>query len=153
MNPTYTSRPLPRADSVRPFTVGAYGFVLLGVGHLALSAVSALTKTPRQRETDTAMREPAFTLLGLERTVLDLFNGFSIAMALFIIASGLLLLTAIHHSPALVQHRTAFGRVALTVSLAALAISVPLLPPPPIVILTITSCAFALSLRRAAPAA
>ncbi|WP_329025126.1 LIC_13387 family protein [Streptomyces sp. NBC_00690] len=153
MNPTDTSRPLPRADSARPFTIGAYGFVLLGIAHLALSAASALTKAPRQREVDTAMREPAFTLLGLERTVLDLFNGFSIAMALFVTACGLLLLTAVHHAPTLIQHRTAFGRLALTVSLAALAISVPLLPPPPIVILTITSCAFALSLRRAAPAA
>ncbi|KOG32807.1 LIC_13387 family protein [Streptomyces resistomycificus] len=154
MKTNVTSRPLRRANSVRPFTVGAYGFVFLGVGHLALSAASALaTQTPQQRETDTVMRESTFTLLGLERTVLDVFNGISIAMALFIIASGLLILVAVRHAPALVQRRTAFGRITLTLSLAALAISVLLLPPPPIAVLTITSYAFALSLRRAVPAA
>ncbi|MBT2451359.1 hypothetical protein J7F03_30685 [Streptomyces sp. ISL-43] len=154
MNTTVASRPLRRADSVRPFAVGAYGLAFLGIGHLALSAASATaTRTAQQREVDTAMRESTFTLLGLERTLLDAFNGFSIAMALFSIACGLLILAAVRHSPSLVQRRTAFGWIALTTSLAALAISVLLLPPPPIVVLTITSCAFALSLRRAVPAA
>jgi hypothetical protein len=154
VNTTVASRPLRRADSVRPFAVGAYGFVFLGIGHLALSAASTLaTQTPQQREVDTAMRESTFTLLGLERTILDAFNGFSIAMALFIIACGFLILAAVRHAPALVQRRTAFGWTTFTLSLVALAISVLLLPPPPIVVLTITSCAFALSLRRAVPAA
>lgn len=154
MNTTVTSRPLRRADSVRPFVVGAHGFVLLGVGHLAVSAASApATQTPQQREADTAMRESTFTLLGLERTVLDVFNGISIAMALFIVACGLLIRAAVRHTPALVQRRTAFGRITLTLSLAALVISVLLLPPPPIAVLTLTSYAFALSLYRAVPAA
>ncbi|MEE1753080.1 LIC_13387 family protein [Streptomyces sp. SP18CS02] len=154
MNPTVTPRPPRLADSVRPFVVGAYGFVFLGVGHLGLSAALALAgQTPQQRETDSVMREATLTLLGLERTVLDVFNGISITMALFIIACGLLVLVAVRHAPALVQRRTAFGWTTLTVSLAVLAISVLLLPPPPIIILTITSCAFALSLRRAVPAA
>ncbi|MEV6614504.1 hypothetical protein AB0N31_11635 [Streptomyces sp. NPDC051051] len=154
MNTTVTPRPLRRADSVRPFAVGAYGFVFLGLGHLALSAASAaVTRPPQQREADTAMRESAYTLLGLERTVLDVFNGISIAMALFAIACGLLILAAVRHAPALVQRRTAFGRITLALSLAALATSALLLPPPPIVTLTVTSCAFALSLRRAVPAA
>lgn len=154
MNSTVTSRVLRRSDSVRPFAVGAYGFVFLGIGHLALSAASALaTQTPQRREVDTAMRESTFTLLGLERTVLDVFNGISIVMAFFIVTCGLLILAAVRHAPTLVQHRTAFGWIALSASLAALAISVLLLPPPPIVVLTITSCAFALSLRRALPAA
>ncbi|MFF8382412.1 hypothetical protein ACF053_02020 [Streptomyces kanasensis] len=151
MNTAVTSRPLPRADSVRPFTVGAYGFVFLGVGHLALSAVAAAaTATPQRRAVDTAMRESTFALLGLERTLIDVFNGMSIAMAFFAIACGLLVLAAVRHAPTLVQHRTAFGWIALVVSLAVLAVSVLLLPPPPIVVLTVSSCAFALSLRRAA---
>ncbi|WP_367318196.1 hypothetical protein [Streptomyces sp. HUAS ZL42] len=154
MNTTATSRPLRRADSVRPFAVGAYGFVFLGIGHLALSTAMALaTQTPQRREAGTAMRESTITLLGLQRTVLDVFHGISVAMALFIIACGLLLLTAVRHAPALVQRRTAFGWITLTLSLAALAVSVFLLPPPPIVVLTITSYAYALSLRRALPAA
>jgi hypothetical protein len=154
VNTAATTRPLHRADPVRPFTVGAYGLVLLGIGHLALSAVAAsATRTPRQRETDTAMRESTFTLLGLERAVLDVFHGMSVAMALFSVTCGLLILAALRHAPALVRQRTAFGWIALTASLAVLAISVLLLPPPPIIVLTLTSCAFALSLRRAAPAA
>ncbi|MFC9288321.1 hypothetical protein [Streptomyces sp. NPDC057052] len=154
MNTAATSRPLRRVDSVRPFTVGAHGFVLLGLGHLALSAASAAaTRTPRQREADTAMRESTFTLLGLERTVLDVFDGISIAMALFAVGCGLLILVAVRHTPALVQRRTAFGWITLGLSLAGLVTSVLLLPPPPIIVLTLTSCAFALSLRRAVPAA
>ncbi|MER8236189.1 hypothetical protein [Streptomyces sp. NPDC094049] len=153
MSTTDTSRALRRADPVRPFAVGAYGFVLMGVGHLALSVTSATARTPRQRQVDIAMQEPAFTLLGLERTVLDVFNGISVAMAFFIIACGLMPLAAVRHSPALVRRRTAFGWIALAASLASLAVSVLLLPPPPIVFLTLTSCAFALSLHRAAPAA
>ncbi|MFF5159123.1 hypothetical protein ACFY3N_23380 [Streptomyces sp. NPDC000348] len=153
MNTAATSRSLLRADPVRPFTVGAHGFVLLGIGHLALSAVEAsAARTPERRDVDTAMRESTFALLGLERTVLDVFHGMSIAMAFFGITCGLLLLAAVRHAPALVRRRTAFGWIALAVSLAALTVSVLLLPPPPIVVLTVTSCAFALSLRRAAAA-
>ncbi|MCX4824563.1 hypothetical protein OG883_32845 [Streptomyces sp. NBC_01142] len=152
MNSTDTSRPVRRADSVRPFAVGAYGFVALGIGHLAFATAAALaTQTPQQRDADTAMRESTVTLLGLERTLLDAFNGFSIVMALFAGACGLLALAAIRHAPTLVQRRTAFGWIALAVSLVALAISIRLLPPPPIAVLTLTSCAFALSLRRATP--
>lgn len=155
MNTAATPRPPTRADSVRPFTVGAYGFVLLGVGHLSLSAADALTaRTPERRAVDTAMRESTVTLLGLDRTVLDVFNGMSIAMAFFGITCGLLSLAAVRHAPALVRRRTAFGWTALALSLAVLAVSVLLLPPPPIIVLTVTSCAFALSLRRAsAPSA
>ncbi|MFH9263933.1 hypothetical protein ACH4KN_06655 [Streptomyces sp. NPDC017546] len=82
MSGVATSRPFTRRDPVRPFKVGAYGFVFLGTGHLALSAAAALaTRTPERREVDTVMRESTYALLGLERTVLDVFNGMSIAMA------------------------------------------------------------------------
>ncbi|MEV6655237.1 hypothetical protein [Streptomyces sp. NPDC051219] len=152
MSGTDTSRPIRRAGSIRQFAVGAWGFVLLGIGHLAFATAAALaTQTPQQRDADTAMRESTFTLLGLERTILDAFNGFSIVMALFASACGLLALAAIRHAPTLVQRRTAFGWITLAVSVAALAISIQLLPPPPIAVLTITSCAFALSLRSATP--
>ncbi len=152
MSVTDTARTICRVDSVRPFAIGAGGFVLLGVGHLAFATVAALsTQTPQQHATETVMRESTVTLLGLERTVLDVFDGLSITMALFAVACGLLTLAAIRHAPTLVQRRTAFGWITLAVSLAALAVSVQLLPPPPIVVLTVTSCAFALSLRRATP--
>ncbi|WP_051860253.1 LIC_13387 family protein [Streptomyces anulatus] len=150
MTTAVTSRPRSRGDSVRPFTVGALGFVLLGTGHLILSVVAAsATPTQEQRDADTAMRESTFALMGLERTVLDVFNGMSIAMALLSVTCGLLILAALRHAPALVRRRTAFGWTALAASLTALAVSVLLLPPPPVVVLTVTSCAFALSLRRA----
>ncbi|ATY94495.1 hypothetical protein ACFY9H_25645 [Streptomyces bacillaris] len=139
------------ADPVRPFKVGAYGFVVLGAGHLALSAAAAsAAPTPEQRTADTAMRESTFTLLGLERTTFDVTHGMSIAMALFAVACGLLMLAAVRHAPDLVRRRTAFGRVPLVASLALLGTALLLLPAPPIVVLTVTSCAFALSLRRGA---
>ncbi|CAM5650482.1 hypothetical protein SAVIM338S_06509 [Streptomyces avidinii] len=151
MTTTDTSRPTRLPGAVRPFVVGARGFVVLGAGHLTLVAMARtlVTQTPQQRATEAAMRESAETLLGLERTTLDVFSGLSIAMALFAIACGLLLLAAVRHAPALVRRRTSFGWFALLTSLATLAVSGWLLPVPPIAVLTVTSCAFALSLRRA----
>ncbi|MGW6704947.1 LIC_13387 family protein [Streptomyces sp. NPDC054956] len=140
-----------RSDAVRPFVLGARGFVALGTGHLVLAAMLETlgTKTPQQRAADEAMRESALTLLGIERTTLDVFQGISIVMSLFTIACGLLLLAAVRHAPTLVERRSAFGRITLATSLATLAASIWLLPPPPIAVLAFTSCAFALSLRRA----
>ncbi|MCJ0872117.1 hypothetical protein [Streptomyces sp. AP-93] len=97
------------------------------------------------------MRAARMTLLGLERTTLEVVHGMSSVMALFVMSCALLALFAAHHSPALIERRTAFGWTLLATSLAGLAISTLFLPPPPIIILTVTSCAFALSLRRAAP--
>ncbi|MDX3339648.1 hypothetical protein PV409_16910 [Streptomyces sp. ME02-6979.5a] len=153
MNTAIPARTSTGADPVRPFRIGAYGFVVLGAGHLVFTAARAsATPTPEQRTADTAMRESTFTLLGLERTALDVTHGMSIAMALFAIACGLLMLAAVRHAPDLVRRRTAFGRVSLVASLAAFGLALLLLPAPPIVILPVTSCAFALSLRRGAAA-
>ncbi|MCC8476918.1 hypothetical protein LMJ41_03255 [Streptomyces globisporus] len=149
MNTAIAARTSTGADPVRPFRTGAYGFVVLGVGHLAfVAATASATPTPEQRRADTAMRESTFTLLGLERTTLDVTHGMSIAMAFFVVACGLLMLAAVRHAPDLVRRRTAFGRVSLAASLAALGLALLLLPAPPIVILPVTSYAFALSLRR-----
>ncbi|XCM31601.1 hypothetical protein ABXI76_21555 [Streptomyces parvus] len=149
MNTAIADRTSIGADPVRPFRIGAYGFVVLGAGHLAfVAATASATPTPEQRRADTAMRESTFTLLGLERTTLDVTHGMSIAMAFFAVACGLLMLAAVRHAPDLVRRRTAFGRVSLVASLAALGLALLLLPAPPIVILPVTSYAFALSLRR-----
>ncbi|MDX3593457.1 hypothetical protein PV749_20255 [Streptomyces sp. ID03-2B] len=153
MNTAIPARTSTGADPVRPFRIGAYGFVVLGAGHLVFTAARAsATPTPEQRMADAAMRESTFTLLGLERTTLDVTHGMSIAMALFAIAiaCGLLMLTAVRHAPDLVRRRTAFGRVSLVASLAAFGLALLLLPAPPIAILPVTSCAFALALRRGA---
>ncbi|MFF7011024.1 hypothetical protein ACFY9Y_15040 [Streptomyces fimicarius] len=153
MNTAIPARTSTGADPVRPFRIGAYGFVVLGAGHLVFTAAGAsATPTPEQRTADAAMRESTFTLLGLERTALDVTHGMSIAMAFFAIACGLLMLAAVRHAPDLVRRRTAFGRVSLVASLAAFGLALLLLPAPPIVILPVTSCAFALSLRRGAAA-
>ncbi|MFD0422631.1 LIC_13387 family protein [Streptomyces parvus] len=151
MNTAIPARTSTGADPVRPFRIGAYGFVVLGVGHLAFVAAKAsVTPTPEQRTADTAMRESTFTLLGLERTTFDVTHGMSIAMGLFVIACGLLMLAAVRQAPDLVRRRTAFGWVSLAASLTALGLALLLLPAPPIIILPITSYAFALSLRRGA---
>ncbi|MEU9144354.1 hypothetical protein [Streptomyces sp. NPDC048349] len=140
-----------KAGPLRPFTVGAGGFVLLGTGHLALAVAAAWgDRSPEQEASSAAMRASSVTLLGLERSTLDVVHGMSSVMALFIISTALLALFAARHAPALVERRTAFGWTLLAVSLVGLALSVVFLPPPPIVVLTVTSCAFALSLRRAA---
>ncbi|MGW7172108.1 LIC_13387 family protein [Streptomyces xanthophaeus] len=141
-----------RPEPLRPFKVGVGGFLILGTGHLALAAATAWgNPTPQQEASSAAMRATSMTLLGLERTTLDVVHGMSSAMALFAITCALLALFAARHSPDLIERRTAFGWTLLAASLVGLAISALLLPPPPIIVLTVTSCAFALSLRRAAP--
>ncbi|MGW7456696.1 LIC_13387 family protein [Streptomyces sp. NPDC054797] len=152
MSTTAPSLPRHKPEPLRPFKVGANGFLVLGAGHLALAAAAALgDPTPQQEASSAAMRAASMTLLGLERSTLDLVNGMSSVMALFVIACALLARFAVRHSPALVERRTAFGWTLLAASVVGLAISTLLLPLPPIVVLTVTSCAFALSLRRAAP--
>ncbi|MGW5849964.1 LIC_13387 family protein [Streptomyces sp. NPDC055254] len=139
-------------EPLRPFTVGAGGLVLLGTGHLALAAAAAWgDQTPQQEASSAAMRATSTTLLGLERSTLDVVHGMSSVMALFVISCALLALFAARHSPTLIERRTAFGWTLLAASLVGLAISALFLPPPPIVVLTVTSGAFALSLRRATP--
>ncbi|MYR79419.1 hypothetical protein K7395_20910 [Streptomyces filamentosus] len=151
MNTAIPARTSTGADPVRAFRIGAYGFVVLGVGHLAFVAAKAsATPTPEQRTADTAMRESTVTLLGLERTTFDVTHGMSIAMGLFVVACGLLMLAAVRQAPGLVRRRTAFGWVSLAASLTALGLALLLLPAPPIIILPVTSYAFALSLRRGA---
>ncbi len=146
--PALRNKPKP----LGPFKVGAWGFVFLGTGHLALAAAAAWgDPTPQQEASSAAMRATSMTLLGLERSTLDVVNGMSSVMALFVIACAVLALFAARHSLSLVERRTAFGWTLLAVSLVGLAISALYLPPPPIAVLTVTSCAFALSLRRAKP--
>ncbi|MDX2389325.1 MULTISPECIES: hypothetical protein [unclassified Streptomyces] len=141
-----------KPEPLRPFKVGVGGFLLLGTGHLALAAATAWgNQTPQEEASSAAMRATTMTLLGLERTTLDVVHGMSSVMALFVISCALLSLFAARHSPTLIERRTAFGWTLLAASLVGLAISALFLPPPPIIVLTVTSCAFALSLRRAAP--
>lgn len=147
-----TPKPVPshQADPVRPFTWGAAGFILLGAGHLALTAAGELSEpTAQQQASSAAMRASTMTLLGLERSTFEIVHGMSLAMALFAIACGLLALTAVRHCPTLVQHRGAFGWIHLAASLVTLAIALVFLPAPPIIVLGMTSCAFALSAYRA----
>ncbi|MEJ8640257.1 hypothetical protein WKI68_00180 [Streptomyces sp. MS1.HAVA.3] len=137
---------------MRSFKVGVGGFLLLGTGHLALTGAAAWgDPTAQQEAASAAMRSTSMNLLGLERSTLDVVNGMSSVMALFVISCALLALFAARHCPTLVERRTAFGWTLLAASLVGLAISAFLLPLPPIAVLTVTSCAFALSLRRAAP--
>ncbi|MFD3721943.1 hypothetical protein [Streptomyces sp. NPDC058674] len=145
-------RRTPQPGPMRPFTVGAGGFLLLGAGHLALVAAAAWgDPSPDQEASSAAMRATSTTLLGLERTTLDVVHGMSSVMALFVVSCALLALFAARHSPALVERRTAFGWTLLGASVVGLAISALFLPPPPIVVLTVTTCAFALALHRATP--
>ncbi|MFD3325661.1 hypothetical protein [Streptomyces sp. NPDC058701] len=151
MNATAPAVTRHAAQPLRPFRVGVGGLVLLGAGHLALAAAAAWgDPTAEQAASSAAMRATNMTLLGLERSTLDVVNGMSTVMALFVISSALLALFAARQAPALVERRTAFGWTLLATSLAGLAISALFLPPPPIAVLAVTSCAFGLSLRRAA---
>ena len=146
------NRPLAHRRSI---AVGAWSLVVTGVGHAALVAIDSVTAPPTgEAEARRVMATTDVVGLGLERSLSQLFLGFSVTMALFLVALGMLNLLALRHAPQLFLDTSAVLLLDLTVAVTALAISATLLPPPPIVLFTVTTAAFgaAVALRRTARA-
>lgn len=139
----------------RSIAVGAWSLVVTGVGHATLVAVGSVTAPPTgEVEARRVMAATDAVGLGLERSLSQLFLGFSVTMALFLVALGALTLLALHHAPRLFLDTGTVLLLDLAVAGTALAISATLLPPPPIVLFTVATAAFgaAAVLRRSAGA-
>jgi hypothetical protein len=139
MTPT-TSR-----DRVRPlFLAGSWCLVVLGLGHLAFMAFT-LVRGPAAEES-LVLRTMAGTatssLLGIPRSLLALFYGFSATMGLLATAVGALNLAAERLAPEVLTRGRGLLRLDLTVCLLALAVAVVAFPAPAVAILVLACAAF-----------
>jgi hypothetical protein len=109
--------------------------VLTGTLHAALVVVGSLTPAPaREVPTRELMAGTSVVLGGIERSYWDLFQGFSIMMALMIAGFGALLLLALRRAPHLVLDARGLLVLCAVVLLPGPAVSALLLPTPPIVL-------------------
>ena len=126
------------------FQVGAWAWVVTGIGHLAITAV--LLGRPATPAAETAvldaMRAHRMTMMGLSRDLLGLFRGFSVAMGLVLALHGAVCVLA---APALAA-LPAVVALNAAVSLALLVLAVRALPPPPIVTLLVATACFGAAL-------
>jgi hypothetical protein len=146
-----TSRRVRRLASI-----GAWCFVVIGVGHLLIMALSAVRGgTPAVQHARDAMRATPVSLLGLDRNMLQLYLGFSAATALLAIGTGVVNLAAVRLAPEVLVRGTALLWINLVLAVLVLAVSILAFPWPPIAALTVAVAAYgrALAVRRAEPAA
>ncbi|MGY0236896.1 LIC_13387 family protein [Longispora urticae] len=125
------------------FRVGAWSWVVTGVGHTVLDTLMSLRPTPPADEAITAaMKAHTLEIGGIARSTSDLLNGFSIAMGLAIALVGVLFLVVARSVPQLVG----VTWLGLGASLTMLALAAVLMPSPPIVLFSVASLGFGLSL-------
>ncbi|WP_437691508.1 LIC_13387 family protein [Sorangium sp. So ce176] len=126
------------------FQVGAWAWVVTGIGHLAITAL--LLGRPATPAAETAvldaMRAHRMSMMGLSRDLLGLFREFSVVMGLVLALHGAVCVLA---APALAA-LAAVVALNAAVSLALLAIAVRAFSPPPIVILLVATACFGAAL-------
>jgi hypothetical protein len=140
---------VPSRRPIRTTATAVAGWLLVitGVGHTALVLVGSLGAPPAGEATTRALMAGTPVVVGgLERSYWDLFQGFSVMMALMIVGFGTLVLLALRQAPGLVLDRQGLLVLCAVVLLPALAISVLLLPPPPIVLLGLALAAVVVAL-------
>ncbi|MEV6523955.1 hypothetical protein AB0M43_18550 [Longispora sp. NPDC051575] len=125
------------------FRVGAWSWVVTGVGHTVLDTLMSLRPTPPEDEAITAaMKAHTLEIGGIARSTSDLLNGFSIATGVAIALVGVLFLIVARSTSPLVG----VTWLGLGASLVLLAVAAVLLPSPPIVLFSVASLGFGLSL-------
>ena len=128
---------------------GGIAYVVTGVGHLIVA--SLLKSTGEVLAVERQMEATHFPMTP-RHSMADLMQGFSVAMAILLIAAGVSVLLRTRRGGT--GDRAQLG-VMLALSLALLVTAVLLLPAPPIVTMTFASIAFAVALGaspRSAPA-
>lgn len=129
--------------------MGAWALVATGVLHAASVAVGTATEAPAaQRAVHDAMAATHVAVAGLDRTLWQLFLGFSLTMALFIAGLGALNLLALRRAPRLFVDTRAALWLNLGIVLPAFAVAVLAFPPPPIALLAVAGAAFGYALTR-----
>jgi ABC-type Na+ efflux pump permease subunit len=124
------------------YRVGAWCWIITGLGHTAGDVYLRLMPSDDDEAFDAVLRNQTFELMGAQRSHYELFMGFSLAMGISIALVGVLFLMLARFAAEPRQARQA-GFVGLAASLGLLALSAALEPPPPIVLFTLASLAFA----------
>lgn len=134
-----------RTSSLRFFRVGAWCWVVTGVGHSLADIYLRIFPRAEDKAIDDLMRAHSFDLLGMHRTYYEVTMGFSLAMGVCMVFVGILLLRILR----LTAHQgiRPAAVLGLAMSTIALAITTWLEPPPPIVLFSLASIAFGLSAR------
>lgn len=137
---------------LKVFRIGAWAWVVTGVGHLATAALLASRpEDPAARSALVAMREYGTEIAGVRRSLLDLDRGMSLVMAAALIFGGLVCLLVARSAPDLVTRSRSLTGLCLVASLVVLGLSVWLLPAPPVVLFAIACVAFGRVLATAHP--
>lgn len=119
--------------------IGGWAFVLTGAGHLT---VAALMPSRDDEQTVQAQMEQAQFPMTPSHSYADLMQGFSVAMAVLLVAWGVSVLLRTRGR----GQEQAQVALSLVLSLALLVTALLLLPAPPIVLMTVASVAFAVAL-------
>ena len=126
------------------YRVGAWCWIVTGVGHTVTDVALRLSPPEADREFDAVLRDHPFELMGGRTSHYDLFMGFSIAMGLAIGLVGFLLLMLDRFATKPDQKRTT-GIIGLAASSGLLALSIAWMPPPPILFFSIATVAFTIA--------
>ncbi len=131
----------------RLFRIGAWCFVVVGLAHLLvqLTALAGSRPATVQRVLD-VMAHTSTSLLVLDRSLGQLFYGFSVTMALSVLGYGILNLVVASRAHHLVAEGRLVPAMNLALSALALVVSVLAFPEPPIAALAVATAAFAATL-------
>ena len=134
---------LPPRRTLRTLAPAVAGWllVLTGSGHTALVVVGSGSPSASESRAQETMAATSVVIGGLERSYWELFQGFSLMMALMLVGLGALLLLVLRRAPQLVLESRGLLLLVVAVLLPALLISAVLLPPPPIVLLGVATVA------------
>jgi MFS family permease len=139
-------------SSTLAYRIGAWSWIVCGVGHTVLDVAMRLSPKPDEERVDAALRAHVFELGGIQRTSYEVMQGISLAMGVAIVTVGVLLLFVGRLASSSDRTRPAI-LIGLVTSVVMLGLSVALLPSPPIVLLTVASVSFGIALLRGEPTA
>lgn len=121
--------------------IGAWAFVATGIGHITLA--SLLPSTGDLLTVKRQMEQVRFPMVP-SHSVGDLMQGFSVAMSVLLVATGVSVLLMTRHGRTMEQSQAA---LTLLLSLGLLVTALLRFPAPPIVLLSVASVAFAVALH------
>lgn len=128
------------------YRIGAWCFIVNGLGHLAGEVILALSPDPANATLDAALRDHYLELFGQRRSFLDVELGIGLGMSLAMVLAGVLFLLVARLAGDATDRARRAACVGLAASLTGLVITVALLPPPPIILFALASLAFAAAL-------
>lgn len=121
------------------FRMGSWAWIATGVGHLTIMGVMALGDAdPAGERAAAAAREVEFALGGIQRTLYEVNLGINVVMSIALVFGGLACLVVAKAGPV----PRALAGLGFAASLVLLAVSLLLLPSPPIVLFAVAVLAF-----------